>query len=271
MTALRFALRAPPEQRLDLSPLIPARLAGLSAAEIERLPIHTTRAALCVGDAFRVTMGDAQDIVIEGGSERFDCVGEGMASGALTLEGDAGIRAGRAMTGGALRVRGNAGHWAASGLRGGMLTVDGHAGDFLGGPVAGERAGMAGGTVLVRGRAGGRAGDRLRRGLIVVEGDAGEAAGSRMIAGTLVVCGAPGPLAGFLMRRGTLVLGAAPGRGLLPGFVPVGGETEVFARLLGAALQPLSGPGAALSRDAISRFAGDMATLGRGEILLRPA
>ncbi len=222
MTALRFSPRAAPEQRLDLSPLVPARLAGLSAAEIERLPMHTTRAPLCVGDVFRVAMGEAEDIVIEGGSARFDRVGEAMASGSLVVEGDAGLRAGRAMTGGALTIRGNAGHWAASGLRGGAMTICGDAGDFLGGPLAGERAGMAGGSVIVRGRAGERAGDRLRRGLIVIEGDAGEAAGSRMIAGTLVVCGTPGPLAGFLMRRGTLLLGTEPARGLLPSFVPRG-------------------------------------------------
>ncbi len=268
MSALRFVLRAAPEQRLDMSPLVPARLAGLSAAQIERLPVHTTRAALCVGDAFRVAMGDAGDIVIEGGSERFDRVGEAMASGSLTVEGDCGLRAGRAMTGGTLAVRGNAGHWAASGLRGGAVTIAGEAGDFLGGPLAGERAGMTGGTVLVRGGAGERAGDRMRRGLVVIEGDAGEAAASRMIAGTLVVCGTPGPLAGFLMRRGTLLLGSEPGAGLLPGFVPVGGDAGVFARLLAAALRPVSAAASDLAAGASVRLAGDMATLGRGEILL---
>lgn len=271
MTALRLTLRAPPDQRLDLSPLVPHRLAGLAVADIERLPLATTRAPCCVADVFTVRMGDAADIVVEGGSDRFDCVGEAMQGGTLTLVGDAGQRAGRAMAGGTLTVRGNAGHWAASGLRGGTLMITGDTGDFLGAPLAGERAGMAGGTVLVRGRAGDRAGDRLRRGLIVIEGDAGRAAASRLIAGTLVVCGQAGPCAGMLMRRGTLLLGAEPEGGLPPTFVAVGGETGVFRALLARALRPLSGSAAGLAEQGLARFAGDTATLGRGEVLLPAA
>ncbi len=61
-------------------------------------------------------------------------------------------------------------------MRGGEIEIAGDAGDLLGGPLAGELAGMAGGVLLVRGRAGARAGDRLRRGLIVVEGGAGDGA-----------------------------------------------------------------------------------------------
>lgn len=267
MSALRFVLRTAPTQRLDLSPLVPQRLAGLSQAEIERLPLHTTRVAAHVGDLFRVRMGEAEEVVIEGGSERLDGVGEGLAAGRLTLEGDAGLRVGRGMSGGALMVRGGVGHWAASALRGGAVTIDGDAGNFLGAPLAGETAGMAGGTVLVRGRAGDRAGDRMRRGLIVIEGDAGEAVASRMTAGTVVVCGSAGSLAGVLMRRGTLLLGAVPAGGLLPTFVPVGGEAGVFRALLEAALRAVSLKSAQAAARAGRRMAGDMAALGRGEVL----
>ena len=43
MKPLVLTLRARPEQRLDLSPLVPHRLAGLSAAEIARIALQTTR------------------------------------------------------------------------------------------------------------------------------------------------------------------------------------------------------------------------------------
>ena len=268
MAALRFVLRAEPEQRLDLSPLVPERLAKLSQAEIERLPLGTTRAPVLVGDAFRVTMGEAEQVAMEGGSSRLDGVGERMATGTIVLEGEAGLRAGRQMRGGRLTVRGNAGHWAASGMQGGAIEIAGDCGDFLGGPLAGEVEGMAGGTVVVRGSSGRRAGDRLRRGLIVVEGRAGELAASRLIAGTVIVCGGAGAMPGSLMRRGTVLLGGAVPP-LLPSFVPVGqAADDVFRVLLARALGRFSPIAAALARARAQRFAGDMASLGKGEILL---
>ena len=53
----------------------------------------------------------------------------------------------------------------------------GNAGDHLGGPLAGELAGMNGGLIVVRGKAGAYAGDRMRRGLIAVLKGAGDYAG----------------------------------------------------------------------------------------------
>lgn len=264
MTALRLVLRREVGQRLDLSPLTPDRLTGLDAAAIMAMPLHTTRQRATVGDIFDVHPGDSAEIVIEGGSERFDRVGEGMQTGTLTVEGDVGQQAGRIMTGGKLVIRGNAGGWAASGLSGGMLEITGDAGPFLGGPLAGERTGMRGGVVLVRGEAGARAADRLRRGLVIVEGDAGAHAASGMVAGTLVVCGTAGGLPGILMRRGTIVLGK-PAE-LAPTFVATGGAELVFSRLLAGGAAPFSPKAAACIRAACKRYAGDMAVLGKGEL-----
>ncbi len=266
MTALRLVLRAPPSQRLDLSPLTPDRLADLDIAAIERLHLETTRERVLVGDIFTVRDGERSALVIEGGSERFDRVGEGMQSGSLILEGDAGARAGRAFAGGRLIIAGNAGVFAASGARGGHIEIGGSAGAFLGGPLAGERAGMRGGTVLVRGDAGERAGERMRRGLIVVAGDAGRLAGAAMIAGTLIICGGAGEMVGMLMRRGTIVLGRACAPA--PTFVPVGGADLLFLRLLARAVDSLLPEAARLVTAPMRRFNGDMATRGRGELLM---
>jgi formylmethanofuran dehydrogenase subunit C len=266
VTALRLVLRAAPAQRLDLSPLTPDRLAGLSPAAIAALPLHTTRHRTTVGDMFHVHPGDPAEIVIEGGSERFDRVGEAMQTGILTVRGDAGQQVGRLMAGGRLVIQGNAGGWAASGLRGGLLEITGDGGAFLGGPLAGERTGMRGGVVLVRGSVGGRVADRLRRGLVVIEGDAGAHAGSGMIAGTLVICGGAGALPGILMRRGTIVLGQAAD--LAPSFVTAGRVELVFTRLLGRAVASFSDKAAACVEAAGTRYAGDMAVLGKGELFV---
>lgn len=264
---MKFALRAPPDQRLDLSPLTPDRLAGMDAKAIERIPLNTTRAPLCVADVFRLRGGNPARVEIEGGSPRFDNVGAGMSSGEVLLDGDAGLYAARAMSGGKLEIRGSVGPWAASGLLGGYVVITGDAGTRLGGPLAGERTGMSGGVVVVAGNAGERAGDRLRRGTIMIEGNVGASPGSRMIAGTVIVCGTAGSLPGYLMRRGTLVL-ARTVEPLPPTFIPVGGHDLLFFRLLARILLPVSRRAARLVSGPCQRFAGDMAALGKGEILI---
>ena len=54
MSALTFELRTKPDQRLDLSPLTPAALAGLKPKDIQALAIGTTREAVTVCDAFKL-------------------------------------------------------------------------------------------------------------------------------------------------------------------------------------------------------------------------
>jgi formylmethanofuran dehydrogenase subunit C len=267
---LVLTLRQPPDQRLDLSPLVPHRLAGKSAPEIAAIPLQTGRMAATVGDIFRLRMGEVESIRIDGGSDRLDGIGEGMTSGEIAVDGDAGARAGRLMAGGRLTITGHAGPYAASGMKGGELVISRSAGERLGGPLAGETAGMRGGVVTVLGDAGDRAGDRLRRGTIVIEGRAGREIGSRMIAGTLIVRRAAGPYPGFLMGRGTIVLGESP-TDISPGFVDCGQHELVALRLMAAFVRNHSRRAAALLERPLQRFAGDMAVLGRGEILIAGA
>jgi formylmethanofuran dehydrogenase subunit C len=266
MKPLVLTLRARPEQRLDLSPLVPDRLAGLAAVEIERIALQTTRTRATVGDVFRLRMGDAGHIRIEGAGDRLDRVGEAMTSGEIVVDGDVGAQAGRLMTGGQLIVRGNAGPWAASGMHGGELRIAGNADARLGGPLAGETAGMRGGTVVVGGNVGERAGDRMRRGTIIVEGGAGRYVGSRMIAGTLIVRRQAGALPGYLMRRGTIVLGAGAEQ-MSPTFVDCGVHELLAMKLMADFVRSYSASLASTFRRPLRRLAGDMAVLGKGEIL----
>ncbi len=190
MSSLTFSLREAPAQRLDLSPLIPQNLAGKTVAEIERIELRNDAHACHRRETFSASArAIPATIVIEGGAERFDRVGMGMTSGAIRVEGEVGVEAGRLMSGGQLTIRGDAGPFAGSGMKGGTLDIEGNAGERLGGPLSGETIGMSGGVLHVRGDAGARAGDRLRRGFILIEGRAGAYAGSRMIAGTLAIGG----------------------------------------------------------------------------------
>lgn len=268
MSALAFSLRQAPDQRLDLAPLTPDRLAGLREADIAKLELQTTRERVCVGDVFGLRMGDAAAIHIDG-HERLDRIGCAMASGEIHVDGDAGIQVGRHLRGGRLTVTGNTGPWAGSGMKGGTLKIEGNAGDHLGGPLAGEMAGMRGGVIVVRGNAGERAGDKLRRGTIVVEGDAGDYAGSRMIAGTLIIGGRAGALPGYLMARGSIVL-AGGHEALSPTFADCGVHDLVASTLMAHYVAPYSAELAARLRQPWRRLLGDMAAIGKGEIFCPP-
>jgi formylmethanofuran dehydrogenase subunit C len=264
---LVMALRMKPDQRLDLSPLVPQRLSGRTVAEIARIELQTGRHRITVGDVFRLSGGDPRHIRIEGSTDRLDQIGQEMTEGEIVVTGDVGNQAGRAMTGGRLRIEGDAGQWAASGMRGGDIELSGSAGDRLGGPLPGEIAGMRGGVVVVRGNAGERAGDRLRRGTIIVEGQAGPHAGSRMIAGTLILRRRTGPLPGYLMRRGTILIAGGCDE-LAPTFVDCGVHDLVAFRLMAAFVKGHSAAAASAFHLPLRRLAGDMAVLGKGEIFL---
>ncbi|MFE1601843.1 formylmethanofuran dehydrogenase subunit C [Methylobacterium sp. ID0610] len=258
-----LTLRQAPPERLDLSGLTPARLAGLSEAEAARLPIGTSRRGLVLGDCFALSLDGTEDLRIVGGSDRLDRVGAGLARGTVVVEGDVGQRLGEGMTGGAIRVSGAAGPFAGTAAKGGTIAVAGDAGASAGGALHGAMGGLDGATLVIGGRAGERLGDRMRAGLIVAEA-AGDHAGARMIAGT-IVAGAVGDHPGYGMRRGTLLVerhGA-----LLPTFVETGTQDLVFLRLLAKALEPVSARFAGLARARLARRSGDLATLGKGELL----
>jgi formylmethanofuran dehydrogenase subunit C len=251
--------------RIDASPLTPHRLAGLSADEVKALPLHAGNARVTVGEVFSVRGRDARHLRFSGDTAWLDLIGHEMTEGAIAVDGDAGVQAGRRMTGGTLTIAGHAGPWAGSQMTGGRLDIAGDAGDRLGGPLPGEMQGMAGGVITVGGRAGDRAGERMRRGLIAVRRDAGDYAGYRMIAGTLLVLGKAGILPGTLMGRGTILIGKGAAA-LAPTFADCGVQELAFLGLLAKSLAAEGIATGTLLRKPLRRFAGDLAALGKGEI-----
>lgn len=264
MSTLTLKLTSAPSERIDVSAFTPSKIAGLSAYEIANLVVAASGAA--AGDVFAIS-GEAGDTTVISGHARLDGIGSGQDAGTIIVEGDCGDYAGAEMTGGRLDIRGNAGAWLGAAMTGGLITAKGSAGDFAGSARAGDKQGMAGGTIVVEGNVGERAGDRMRRGTIIARGTIGAAAGSRMMGGTLWSEAGFGPNPGPLLRRGTLI--APKVERMLPTFADCGWHdlnilkimNKHFAETLGAlAPKPLPLK--------IRRFAGDLASVGKGEILL---
>ena len=266
MSAIRLQLRHAPAGRIDLAGLNPGTVSRLAIKEIERLALGRD-AKLKVGDVFKVSGSPGATVAIETGGAGLDYVGRALSGGTLVVEGDVGAYAGEAMSGGRLEIRGNAGAFLGTGMTDGVVTVGGSAGDNLGSAIPGEKFGMLGGTVHVGGSIGARAGERMRRGVVVVKGASGASTGSRMVGGTFVVEGGLGDGPGPLMRRGTLIAPSA--RSLLATFNDCGRHDLRFLGILHRYLADVLGSLAPKPFPAmVRRYAGDMATIGKGEILL---
>lgn len=265
MTALTFKLATKPNQRLDLSPLTPSRLAGLSAGEIEALAIGTTREPVTVGDIFKLTGNDATKLRLVDTNARCDRIGQGLTEGDIDIDGDAGAYLGASMRGGKIMLKGSAGPFAGGSMRGGEIEIAGDVGERAAGVVVGEAFGMRGGRLTIAGKAGPMLGERMRRGLVIIEGGADDYAGARMIAGTILIKGRVGRWAGYGLRRGSLILSKEP-KELLPTFGDCGKLDFDWLRVLERHLRA-TGSRVKLG-DRARRLMGDMAVLGKGEMLI---
>ncbi len=269
MSALRLTLKERPAQPVDLSPLLPERLAELTGSAVGALELASGNRRLRVDQLFSISGKPGTSLELHNGCDVLVRVGAGMARGSIVIHGDVGAYLGAGMSGGAIEVQGNVGSFAVTGMRDGLVHITGNAGDFIGAALPGDHQGMRGGVVVVGGNAGDRAGDRMRRGTLLIEGDTGDYCASRMVAGTIAVRGTVGRCPGLAMRRGTLLLRQAPAL-LLPTFNESGTFDLTFLNLLARAWRDLPGPFGKLPESGIQvrRFMGDLANDGRGEILI---
>ena len=265
MSALTFELRTEPDQRLDLSPLTPAGLAGLSPKDIQAIAIGTTREKVTVGDLFKLKGTDAAKLRFVRTDARCDKISEGLIQGEIVVDGDAGAYLGSKMRAGRITVNGSAGVLAGASMRGGMIDIARDAGERAGGVAVGEAHGMRGGRLSIGGKAGSLLGERMRRGLIIGRGGAGDYVAGRMIAGTILLRGRVGRFAGYGLRRGTLIFDKEP-KELLPTFGDCGVLDFNWLRVLDRQLKATDGRFKLSFR--ARRLMGDMAVLGKGEMLI---
>ena len=273
MATHSFRLKTTLQQRLDVSPLTPEALADKGGAEIGAMELHYGNRKLPVDHLFDwrhdADDSDGARVCFEGDGGKLDYLGLGMSSGSILVRGNAGAYLGHRMKGGNIMVEGDVGVFCAAEMRGGEIQIRGNAGDFVGGSLPGNKKGMAGGVVIIKGSAGARIGDHMRRGVILIEGGAGSYLGSRMTAGTIAVKGAVGPYVGYGMKRGTLLLFTAP-QSLLPTFNDCGSHTLGFVPLLLKSFESLETTFSDFAGKVgrVRRYAGDLAALGKGEILV---
>jgi len=246
--AVALTLATPPTHPLVADCIAADRFASLDARAIGQLPVtHGGRRAK-LGDFFTVTGERSATVRIAGDLVKVEGIGAGMAGGDLVVDGSVGRDLGRAMAGG-------------------RIDVHGSAGENAGGAFPGAARGMTGGEMVIRGDAGAQAGAAARRGLIVVTGTAGPQAARGMIAGTVVVFGRAGPGAGRFLKRGSIVALGPIERPATFGYACTYQPPHValLLRYLRARY------GLAIADRQITgryeRHAGDLAELGKGEIL----
>ena len=251
MSQIVLTLRRALTHPLEAGCVVPDRFATLSQREISVLPVWSAgepRTRRELGEVFSIAGERAAAVRVQGDAALVEHLGRGMAGGRLEIEGNAGSGAGLEM-------------------KGGTLVVHGSAGTHLGGAQPGASRGMTGGEILVHGSAGFETGARMRRGMIFVGGNVGELAGRGMIAGTLVVGGALGADPGAFLKRGSLVaLGAVP--------IPLTYRYActyrpphlrfILSRLRALYRAPIT---EAQITGSYRRFIGDLAGLGKGELL----
>ncbi|MAE64580.1 MAG: formylmethanofuran dehydrogenase subunit C [Phycisphaeraceae bacterium] len=252
--------------------LRPDLLAAHSLDQIGQMQVFHGNRARPAAECFRFE-GDpsARRLHLKGDFSRVKSIGQGMADGAITVEGPVGMHVGAEMTGGKIEVDGDAGDWVGAEMRGGFIRVRGSTGHLVGGAYRGSVSGMKGGAILVHGNAGNEVGCGMRRGLIAIGGAIGDFAGFNFIAGTLLVGGAFGIRCGAGMRRGTIISLAeeAEQPDLLASFRF---DCDYRPQFMGIYLRRLLEWDFPIDRAAVGgrflRYSGDMVALGKGEVLL---
>jgi len=266
MSTLTFNLKQPPQHAINCSNLTPNQLSGKTTSQIAATLITYGNATVSTSELFEISGIDASHITFKNATPALDYIGANMASGTITVEGDAGAYLGFGMKNGEIHCHGSTQAFAACNMVNGVVRIDGNTGDFLGAGSEGLRKGMRGGTVIVKGNAGDRVGDQMRRGLILIEGNAGDYCGSRMIAGTIGVLGDLGTYTAFNMHRGTLLLKKLPQ--LHATIQDCGSHTLPFLSLLFKSLAKYDTQFSKFNTQRVQRYVGDAAYKGNGEVLI---
>lgn len=242
------------------------RFSGLSEQEIGALALWDGHATVPLGDVFAIHGGHSSSVTIEGDLAHLDGIGTAMRDGEIAIKGSVGRSVGARMSGGAIRVALSAGDDAGTAMAGGLLAIDGNAGDRVGGALQGASKGMTGGEIIVRGSVGRDAGARMRRGTLFCA-SAGENAGTAMIAGNIIVAGALGDGAGLGNKRGSIL--ALGGVNVPPTYAYACTYRPPHVSLMLLSLRARYGLAIddAHVHGLYARYSGDLADIGKGEIL----
>jgi formylmethanofuran dehydrogenase subunit C len=267
--AVTLTLRTAVARRLEAESITPDALATLDADAIARLPLWDGPQQVPLGDVFHVRGGMSSRVRVAGDLAMIDAIGAGMTTGELHVEGPVGRYVGTRMGGGELRVIGDAAYGAGLEMTGGLLDIAGNAGDRLGAGRLAAARGMSGGEIIVRGNAGAEIGATMRRGTVVVAGNAGPRAGTGMIAGNVIVFGSAGEDPGRFNKRGTIVVYGSVSVSPTYRYDCTYRPPHIAVTLVHLTSRRNLSVDGDVPAARFRRYSGDMAELGRGEILAR--
>ena len=181
---------------------------GKSMKEIASLPVWEGNKKKKLGDLFRIeeTPAETPNITINGDASEVRRVGQGMKTGQITVNGNAGMHLGEKMAGGKITVNGNASGWTGSSMKKGLIEIHGDASDYLASPYRGSSEGMRGGKIVVDGNVGSDSGCYLRGGVIIIKGNSGPFLGFHTGKGAIYVEKNAGPRLGANMTGGKIIV-----------------------------------------------------------------
>ncbi len=187
-------------------------LAGKTVQEIKAMPITEGKETITLGDAFEVTEDktvETPNITLNGDFSRVKRIGQGMKTGEIVINGDAGMHTGEKLAGGKIVVNGNSGGWTGSEMKKGLIEVHGDSGDYTASPYRGTNTGMKGGLISVDGNVGTDVGCYLQGGIIKIKGSAGRFLGYHMSNGTIYLEKGCDTRAGACMTGGKIIINGA--------------------------------------------------------------
>lgn len=269
---MRLRLRHDITVGLDLRGVLPSRLLPMSIEEAAKVTVWEGNRRVELGELFHIETETRREETLRliGNLAKADNIGAGLDGGTLFVQGAVGHHAGQEMKSGSLYIHGHVGNNLAEGMKSGFIKVLGNVGDRVGAPLPGLKKGMAGGNIFILGSAGKELGHRMRRGTIAVTNDCGDFLGYEMLTGTIFVGGKAGAHAGLSMRRGTIILNGNKQADLMAGFIHACQFKPTMMPLLVQEFERLEVPEVArlMSTASYDLYHGDLAQMGRGEILL---
>jgi formylmethanofuran dehydrogenase subunit C len=233
---------------------------GKDTAEIANMPVTEGNRQLKLCSLFEIKEDNAETpaITINGDVSKVKRIGQGMKTGEIVINGDAGMHTGEKMAGGKITVNGNVGGWTGNEMKAGIIEIHGDAGDYLASPYRGSSTGMKGGLITVDGKVGSDVGCYLHGGVLKIKGGAGKFLGYHMSDGTILVETQSDTRAGACMTSGKIVI-----TGTIEEVMPTFTIDSVRPKVKIDDTQSVSGP--------FYVFLGDLAEHGTGKIFVSKA
>ena len=233
---------------------------GKDTTEIANLPVTEGNRPLKLCSLFKIEEDNAETptITINGDVSKVKRIGQGMKTGEIVINGDAGMHTGEKMLGGKITINGNTGGWTGSEMKGGTIEIHGDAGDYVASPYRGSSTGMRGGLITVDGQVGTDVGCYLHGGVMKIMGGAGRFLGYHMSDGTILVDKQSDTRAGACMTGGKIVI-----TGTIEEVMPTFTIDSVKAKVKIDDTQSVNGP--------FYVFLGDLSEHGTGKIYVNKA